>query len=218
LTRVSIFFNTCSLPIAVLCDELKSASPIEANQSLRTSLTKTQKGTKMSRTRNCVPSGGALRRQSQHGDIPTGEKPFACDQCDKAFNWKKDLRIHKCLHSEEMTIYQCHLCDKMFGTTSNLNRHRLIHCEDTLFHCDQCDRAFKRKDSLNRHFIIIHSGEKPFKCDECDKAFKEVGKLAAHKRIHTGEKPFRCRQCHKMFMWGSSFYKHRQRVHPDPLQ
>jgi uncharacterized Zn-finger protein len=67
--------------------------------------------------------------------IHTGEKPFKCDFCSHAFNYKKNLKTHLLNHSGERP-----------------------------FKCDFCPYACNRKDVLKTH-RLIHTREKPFRCN-----------------------------------------------------
>ncbi|KAI8621043.1 hypothetical protein BC830DRAFT_1053698, partial [Chytriomyces sp. MP71] len=53
---------------------------------------------------------------------PQHERPFVCDECDKAFRRRKDLE-----------------------------RHSSVHISQPQFECDVCGRAYKRRDGMLRH-------------------------------------------------------------------
>ena len=71
-----------------------------------------------------------------HKRSPTGEKPFNCGVCEKAFK----------ISSE-----------KALRTSDNLNRHKMRHTGEKPFKCDLCEKAFVQLVSLTRH-KIFHAG------------------------------------------------------------
>ena len=151
-----------------------------------------------------------IRDLSVHRRIHTGQKPFACPECDKKFTESRTLNRHRRLHTGEK-LFACPDCDKKFTDSSNLNSHRRIHTGEKPFVCPDCDKKFKRNSDLNRH-SRIHTGEKPFVCPDCDKKFTESSTLNKHRRIHTGERPFVCPDCDKKFNRNSELNRHR-RIH-----
>ncbi|XP_055852320.1 gastrula zinc finger protein XlCGF7.1-like [Episyrphus balteatus] len=110
----------------------------------------------------------------------TGEKPFACDQCEMRYVRKQDLIVHKRCHTGEKP----HIC-----TT--------------------CGKAFSRANQLVRH-IRVHTGERPYKCTQCDRGFAQRNDLNLHIRRHTGEKPYQCGLCGESFINGTNLKNHRK--------
>ena len=52
----------------------------------------------------------------------TGEKPFKCDICSRAFADRSNLRAHMQTHSD-VKKYKCGKCAKTFSRMSLLNKH-----------------------------------------------------------------------------------------------
>ena len=54
----------------------------------------------------------------------TGEKPFKCDICARAFADRSNLRAHMQTHSD-VKKYRCQKCAKTFSRMSLLNKHSI---------------------------------------------------------------------------------------------
>ena len=73
--------------------------------------------------------------------IHTGEKPYACNFCEKRFKEKSTLPDHKRIHTGEKP-YKCEICAKTFTQRGNLVTYKRIHKDNNAAH-------FNARKSLN---------------------------------------------------------------------
>jgi KRAB domain-containing zinc finger protein len=123
---------------------------------------------------------------------------LACQYCDKVFKRPIEKVKHERVHSGEKP-YSCDICGKAFRVSYCLTLHkRSVHSDERPFVCSfkDCNRRFKSQSVYNHH-LASHGSEKNYLCPFCPKAFKTSVQLAGHKNTHT--KPFKCSHCTRTF-------------------
>ncbi|XP_012790151.1 zinc finger protein 655 isoform X3 [Sorex araneus] len=157
-----------------------------------------------------------LSPQSKCESIPTPEKSYKCDACEKTFQQSSALSRHQRIHTREKP-YKCKECEKSFSQSSSLSRHKRIHSREKPYKCEvsekSCDAA-EKSCSQNSDIIQqkkIHTRAKSYKCNSCDRVFSRSVHLAQHQRIHR-EMPYKCNICGIDFYHTSYLVEH-QKVH-----
>ncbi len=108
------------------------------------------------------------------------DRQHECDLCDKIFSVSYGLRIHRLTHTGERP-YPCKVCGKAFYQSQALKRHHNdVHEGKKSFICPHCGRGFAQKVAMNDH-IKTHTGERPFKCEFCGKGFIQRSNMKAHR-------------------------------------
>jgi KRAB domain-containing zinc finger protein len=137
---------------------------------------------------------------------------FACQYCDRQFNFKNGLKAHERVHTLEKP-FQCDFCPKQFRFHSTFIDHRRLHTKIYPYHCPYCDASFPNWQNYNKHVTRT----KHYKCEFCELQFNAKHKLATHKLAEHSdlELPkecviyeFECGVCGKVFDKKCSLMSH----------
>jgi len=127
----------------------------------------------------------------------SGEKPFKCSMCSKAFNNCGRLKIHMRVHTGKKP-YKCSLCSKAFDDYACLKLHIMrVHVNDKLYKCLECDKTFRWFSSLechmkkHKHYMQCVSIPR-YNCNVCGIEFNQSVRLKVRMTIHTGGQPYKC--------------------------
>ncbi|XP_048002517.1 zinc finger protein ZFP2-like [Leguminivora glycinivorella] len=111
-----------------------------------------------------------------------------CEHCGKRLSCLATLKIHMNKHTGERP-YKCALCPKAYMTPYGLNNHQAFHTGVRKWQCPECPATFMHQSSVYQH-RKIHTGERSHQCTICEKYFTQSGSLYTHvKYVHMKETP-----------------------------
>lgn len=89
----------------------------------------------------------------------TNERPFKCDQCDRAFVENCELLKHtRGTHTNERN-FECKICQKTFKTHHSRRNHEVRNHEEKKYKCEMCDRSFSDSSDFSKHNSYYHAAE-----------------------------------------------------------
>ena len=137
---------------------------------------------------------------TKHMKIHSGEKPYQCSECTKAFLinvilniiWKHILEIHYI-----NTVFVASFFLRKVFLHSYINK---IHSGEKIYQCSPSDTTVHSSQNIDLTILSrLFFGDWPYQCNQCDMTFTEKDILKENMRAHTGEKPYQCSQCDKVF-------------------
>ncbi|XP_045067789.1 zinc finger and SCAN domain-containing protein 21-like [Coregonus clupeaformis] len=102
-----------------------------------------------------------------------------CWDCSKIFYRKRKLRRHRRLNHTGEKPYCCSQCQRAFSLRKNLKKHQRAHAGEKPYHCKDCGKQFRCNGKLKIH-MRFHTGEKPFGCTLCGKKYRVLKNLERH--------------------------------------
>ncbi|XP_077124290.1 uncharacterized protein LOC143781539 [Ranitomeya variabilis] len=164
---------------------------------------------------------------------------FFCPTCGKSFPQKKNLTIHKRIHTspfkkhgydptmqeyrpssvrnEPDEYYLCTECDLSFCHKPSYLMHMKIHEAKEEFPCLDCGQVFTTNNLLSKHQTNTTIGQM-YPCIICGKLFIYNKCLLYHQKSHRMQTHFSCLQCDKTFASKNGLVKHHQKAHGQNVQ
>ncbi|XP_065161470.1 zinc finger protein 239-like [Atheta coriaria] len=99
-----------------------------------------------------------------------------CQICGKTV---RDMPLHLLTHGEKSV--QCSVCQKMFTSKRQMEVHKRIHTGKKPYKCKHCGQAFTQAGTRKIH-ERIHTNERPFICEGCGKGFTSASVMNVHKK------------------------------------
>ena len=138
-----------------------------------------------------------------------------CPHCGKMMKSRNSIYNHiQQFHAQVIKVHPCQECNKTFLQKGNLKKHMLLHSSERRFKCLECGRSFKYPEQLKRHEHWHREGLR-YQCELCENRFLMEADLRKHTRnVHSGI-VYKCKYCHVDCSSWSSMIRHLRKLHGD---
>ena len=140
------------------------------------------------------------------------ERSSICKDCDKTFTQKGYLERHiKLAHSKNLGEGTCDQCEKTFENRFRLTIHKYDKHREKTISCEYCPIKFLKMSEKERHIKRKHLKLKNFACDKCAYKGFSHQLLRIHRiQKHSDFRPYKCQLCPMAFPRATSLYQHRE--------
>ncbi|KAL4127300.1 hypothetical protein QTP88_011476 [Uroleucon formosanum] len=164
-------------------------------------------------------NGYKMSYLAENSQNNTSKKQYSCNLCDKSYNHRSNLSVHRRVHKDERP-YICKVCNMSFTQHGDLVLHWSSHRDERPYPCGICGNTYTSSSSLRRH-QHLHTDFRPHPCYECNMSFSTKAKLKQHqlkhleamkkhKFKHFDEKPYPCDMCEMSFVNRGNLNVHRR--------
>ena len=96
----------------------------------------------MSKCEICTKMFKSNNHLQQHLKTHSDEKHYSCNLCSKSFKWDSSLNTHiQAAHNPSGPAFKCDQCDKCFSDRNNLKKHLYVHSDIKPYICSFCKKG-----------------------------------------------------------------------------